>query len=267
MRVLLVANPQKEQALTLARQAHERLAQHGVEIIEDSTIDAPLHPHAADFAIVFGGDGTVLNAVRRLGAWQIPLITVNLGKLGFLAEINPAELDAAIENFLTHKIRLSPRMLIETRVSLGGVLRWSGYCLNEFAFLAAEHGRMCHLQLAVDGAKLTEVSGDGLIVATPTGSTGYALSAGGPILNPELRAMLLAPICPHRLSNRPLVLGENETLMVRGRCQLNADGRPAFDMVEEETAQIACSTVEAQFVLGTCCGRYDILRRKLGWGE
>ena len=266
MKALLVTNPQKEQARGLCRRARNHLA--GCCEIEEAeeSFASPLEKHNADFAIVFGGDGTVLNTVTRLGARQIPLITVNLGRLGFLAEVVPSELEHAIDNFLAGRTRVSRRMLLRARIKRGAETVWEGDALNEFAFVSAEHGRMCRLDLDIDGCGLTQSSGDGVIAATPTGSTGYALSAGGPILNPEIEAMLLVPICPHRLSNRPLVFAQNEVLGVRGRCLLSRDGRKECQIEEGDVAEVFCSDNYAQIVLGKSCGQYDILRHKLGWG-
>lgn len=266
-KALIIANPEKERATELAAKSCEILSSCCEIVAEISSFDQDLSGYNADFAVVLGGDGTVLNAVNRLGQLQIPLITVNLGRLGFLAEIAPENLRITLEKFCQGELNISKRMLLECKISRDDKIIWSGLALNEFAFISPIHGRMCHLQLSVDCEGLTEIAGDGAVVSTPTGSTAYALSAGGPILNPELRGILLVPVCPHRLSNRPLVLGENEVLSVTGESILNCDGHEKMTLQNGDTAIISCSEISAKIVLAEKCGRYDVLRRKLGWGE
>lgn len=267
MKALLIANPLKERALELAETTRHFLQERCDLIPESPDSCSSLAESDADFAVVFGGDGTVLHTVNRLGARQIPLVTVNLGRLGFLAEITPEELEPALLRVLTAEATISRRMMLEARVLHEDSILWHGFCLNEFAFLPTGQGRMARLKLSVDEHSLAQISGDGLLLSTPTGSTGYALSAGGPILNPELLAMLLVPICPHRLSHRPLVFAQNELLCVQGNGILTCDGSKICNLAEDARTEVTCSGRCAQLVLGSCCGRYDILRRKLGWGE
>lgn len=267
MKALLVANPFKERALALAESTRAFLGGRCDLVPQEESEGESLEGCGADFAVVFGGDGTVLHTVARLGLRQIPLVTVNLGRLGFLAEITPEEVESTLVRVLAGQARVSRRMMLQGRVLNEDEVRWSGHCLNEFAFLPSGQGRMSRLRLAVDASGLTEIAGDGLLLSTPTGSTGYALSAGGPILSPELEAMLLVPICPHRLSHRPLVFAQKECVCVQGRGNLTCDGRKVVELTEEDRTEISCSGLYAQLVVGNCCGRYDILRRKLGWGE
>ncbi len=267
MKALLVANPFKERAGALAAQMRTFLSGRCELVPEEESVGESLEECGADFAVVFGGDGTVLHTVARLGARQIPLVTVNLGRLGFLAEITPDEVESALLRVLAGQAVVSHRMMLQGRVLREDEVRWCGHCLNEFAFLPSGQGRMSRLRLTVDASGLTEIAGDGLLLSTPTGSTGYAMSAGGPILSPELEAMLLVPVCPHRLSHRPLVFSRNESVCVRGRGNLTCDGRKVVELTEEDRTEVACSQLYAQLVVGDCCGRYDILRRKLGWGE
>ncbi len=266
-KIILVANPEKEMARELSLQAAEFLNGKAEVVCRDYSFDEPLEDIEADVAVVFGGDGTVLNTVMRLGRKQIPLLTVNLGRLGFLAEIGPEELLPDLERVLAADFSVSERMLLEATVVRSGEIIWQGRCLNEFAFVTAEHGRMCHLSLEVDCGHLINTAGDGVLVATATGSTGYSLSAGGPILNPELRAALLVPLCPHLLSNRPLVLGEYETLVVSGESIISCDGQKVCVLDGSERVSITCSEISAKIILRSDCGRYDILKQKLGWGE
>lgn len=266
-RVLLVANQEKDRAIELAAQTREFLRGRAEIVEADEVVGGCLGQAGADLAVVFGGDGTVLDTVKRLGERQIPLLTINLGRLGFLAEVSPERINADLERVLAGDYKISRRMMLEAEVLRGGEVEWQGRSLNEFAFITPEHGRMCHLNLGVDCGHLITTAGDGVLVATATGSTGYALSAGGPILNPELRAALLVPLCPHLLSNRPLVLGEHETLTVSGNSIISCDGRKVHRLDEQSQANVRCSEISAQIILGSDCGRYDVLRKKLGWGN
>ncbi len=270
-RVLLVANVEKPNARELAEQAAEWLGSRVEVLGPDTSIDGDLSGHEADLVVVFGGDGTVLNAIRRLGRQQPPLLTVNLGRLGYLAEVSPDELRPTLARVLDGRFRISERMLLHGHVEKDGESLWHGHAVNEFVFSPSQRGRLSELELEVDGRPLTRLIGDGLIAATPTGSTAYAMSAGGPILSPELQAMVLVPICPHHLGNRPLVLDREETLSVRhvgrGDLHLIADGAGCTCADAEDVIKVRCSDLTFRLILGEALGRYDVLRAKLGWGS
>lgn len=269
--VLLIANNEKPTAVRLAGQAADWLRGQGKEAVLDCEPESDLSRHGAELAVIFGGDGTVLRAVGRLGADAPPLLTVNLGRLGFLAEISPEDLCPTLERVLAGEYRLSTRMLLHAEVfNAEGDVIWHGHAVNEFVVAPAQPGRIIGIEIQADGRPLTTFSGDGLIVASPTGSTAYSLSAGGPIVSPELRAMLLVPICAHHLSNRPLVMDEHEVLRVRhlgdGCARFASDGREPICLDPDSHAEIKASKRAMRLVLGEKTGRYDILRDKLGWG-
>ncbi|GHV19164.1 NAD kinase [Planctomycetales bacterium] len=264
-RILLLPNPYKPAAAALARTVAAQLSPaHHVALAEEKNRG---NDDDYDFGVVFGGDGTVLHAVNYLGNRQIPLLTVNLGRLGFLAEVAPTAVDAALAKVLAGDYQVGERMLLTVEFARRGQDVFKRRVLNEVAFMPRAHGRMCRLQLAVGGAYLNEIYGDGLIVATPTGSTAYALSAGGPLLSPRLAAMLLAPICPHNLSHRPLVLSPDEELAVTGAALITCDGVMEMAIAADETAKIRRSRQTAKIILANSeAGHYDVLRQKLGWG-
>ncbi len=269
--VLLIANPDKPQAARLAEAAAAWLAGRAEVLGVETSADGDLSRHAADIAVVFGGDGTVLSAVRRLAPRRPRLLAVNLGRLAYLAEAGPDELNQTLERALAGSCRLSLRMLLAARLLAGGRELWRGEALNEFVIAPALAGRMIRLEVKVDGRLLTTVAGDGLIVATPTGSTAYSLSAGGPIVNPELRATLLVPISPHQLANRPLVLGEDEVLTISHaesrEVRLMADGDGGRVLPPGGEVEIRPAGEPVKFVVDCFRGRYDVLREKLGWGR
>ncbi len=268
--VLLVANLQKdgaEEEIRIARRVLEGRAEI-LDTVTDPQVD--LSDCDAEMVVVFGGDGTVLNVVQRLGENEPLMLTVNFGRLGFLAEVLPEELETMLERVLNGHYRVSERMLLHGRLMENGEERWHGHALNEITVAASCPVRMVQMVARVDGKLLTRLASDGLIVSTPTGSTAYALSAGGPVLNPELHAMLLVPICPHFLANRPLVLSENEVLTVslldNGPLQIVCDGQVVGQLGPEAWMEMKCSRRVVRMICGESLGRYDILRAKLGWG-
>ncbi len=266
-RVLLISNPEKYGTSELVNRAEKFLNGKCDIIAEVSSFDEDLTRFNADFAIIFGGDGTVLNAIRRFGTEQIPVITVNLGKLGFLAEINPEELEKMLEKYLAGSVNISERMRLQIKVLRNQKTIFTQLALNEISFFSLNCGRICTLNIAVDQQHLTSISGDGLVVATATGSTAYALSAGGPIMNPTLKSMLLVPVCAHRLTNRPLVLSRHEELSISGPASISCDGINSMRLTEADIVQVRCSDSPALIVTYSQESRYDTLRRKLNWGE
>ncbi len=269
-RVLLVANSRKPEAIRLAEAAREWLASRVDVLALETSVGTDLEPYHPDLAVVFGGDGTVLNAVRRLGSACPPFLTVNLGRLGYLAEVSPEEVRATLERVLAGHYRISERMMLRATIREGESALWTGHALNEFVLAPLRRGRLVGFAIALDGRMLTRYAGDGLILASPTGSTAYALSAGGPIVSPELRAMVLVPVCPHQVSNRPLVLGEHETLDARHDARedlrLAADGVDRHAVPPGARVRIEPSDRVFRLILSEEVGRYDILRAKLGWG-
>ncbi|MBP5231914.1 MAG: NAD(+)/NADH kinase, partial [Planctomycetes bacterium] len=244
-RILIIANSRKETAIRLADEvARELSAAHAVVRGGQEPYAGP----APDFAVVFGGDGTVLAAVKSLGGAPTPILTVNLGRLGFLAAVSPDELRPVLAAVCAGDFQVSERMMLEVAVERSGGELFRAHVLNEVAFLPTERGRVCRLLSAVDGKYLNKIIGDGLVVATPTGSTAYALSAGGPILSPELKAVLMVPICPHRLSQRPLVLGAGEVIEVRDASILACDGEMAREIADGDRVRVRASSRVARLV-------------------
>ena len=255
-KVLLITNPDKEGSCKLAARSKEYLNGKCEIVAEISSFDEDLSPFNADFAIIFGGDGTVLNAVRRFGTAQIPLITVNLGHIGFLAEVNPNDLELMLEKYLTGSTTLSERMRLKIEVHRDDKVIFSQMALNEVSFFSSRCGRVCTLNVSIDNMHLTSISGDGLIVATATGSTAYALSAGGPVLNPSMKSMLLVPVCPHRLSNRPLVLSHHEKLSIKGTSAISCDGIRSLQLTQQDRVIVSGTDSPAKIVTCNRANRY-----------
>lgn len=269
IRTLIYANAHKPRALELAETVRAFLEPRTRLLGTETITEGDLGGYGAELVVVLGGDGTVLRAVELLGSATPLLLTVNLGRLGFLAEVLPDHVEEMLTHVLDGAYRVSPRMLLHVQLLAGESVRWEGHALNEAVIGPDCLAQMINLTLKVDGRTLTDLRGDGLIVSTPTGSTAYALSAGGPIMNPEMHGMLLVPICPHHLAHRPLLLAGHEVLSIQHEglaVSLHCDGRRVGALEEGMRVEITPSSREVRMILGERLGRYDILRAKLGWG-
>jgi NAD+ kinase len=267
-RIVIVANPDKPDALSLAGEAEREAARLGLDVRLSTRIGEDLAGLAPDFAAIFGGDGTVLGAVAALGENPPPILAFNLGRLGYLAENPPDGFPELIRRALAGELRESVRMRLEANLK-SARRQWRRAALNEFVLASRLNRRLLPLSAWVDGEELMNIRGDGIVVATPTGSTAYALAAGGPVASPELSAIILAPICPHQLANRSLVLDPAEMVSLRHFSDrpvgLLADGLPCLEMEGEETLEVRTSASRIRF-LSAAAGRYKLLREKLGWG-
>jgi NAD+ kinase len=224
-----------------------------------------------DLLVVLGGDGTLLAAAREIGTRRIPILGVNLGTVGFLAEVNPEEQYDVLARVLGGEMRTVERMRLEVRVERAGEERGRFLALNDAVITRGHLSRMIDLETLADGDPVATYRGDGLIVATPTGSTAYSLSAGGPILLPGLEAFVLTPISPHTLSQRPLVLPETSCIEIRafpreGLGQLSVDGQVGLALDAGDRVLVRRADEPAVFVASPYRSRFDILRTKLGWG-
>ena len=225
----------------------------------------------ADLIVVFGGDGTILSVARRLGRSEIPVIGVNFGKLGFIAEIRQDEFKDVLQDFLAGRCAQRRRLMLDGRLLAEGAETDRSLALNDFVVLSAERGRMMSLDLRINGHAATTYEGDGLIISTPVGSTAHSLSAGGPVVHPDVDGLVITPICPHALTNRPLVVPAQAVIEVRV-CPESSNGAVAVD--GNETWELSCADVlEVQsagriFALVDPGKRtyYDTLRSKLNWG-
>jgi NAD+ kinase len=227
---------------------------------------------AADALVVLGGDGTLLAASRLLDR-SVPVLGVNFGSLGFLTEITPPELLPTLEGVVAGRYAREERRLLHAVARRRGHPDATGEVLNDVVITKAGPSRIIELEVSVDGIFVSEFRADGLIVSSPTGSTAYNLAAGGPILHPTLPAIVLTPICPHMLSNRPIVLGDGSAIEVRLKAARDVDVYAAFDGQQSYAlADRDCVTVTAsarRLHLVKAAGRdyYEVLRTKLKWGE
>lgn len=224
----------------------------------------------ADFAVVFGGDGTIISAARQLSECHIPVIGVNLGKLGYLAEFNIEELKESFERILGGKTIIEKRMMLTCSISGGDCQEFQSAAINDVFINAGPPFRMIELQIAVDGQALASCVSDGLVVCTPTGSTAYNLSAGGPIIADNMEAMVIAPICPHSLSFRPIVIRADSLVEVCGvhlneGTTVSVDGQISHKLGIGGVVRIRRHKSDFRVVNNPIRTQWDALAAKLDW--
>ncbi len=226
----------------------------------------------ADLVIVLGGDGTVLATARAIGSRDVPVLGINLGSLGFLTELAPDDVDQALGRVLDGDYAIQQRARLEVVTWEGEREVDAGLVLNDAVFSKGpDVARLIELDAEVDERAIGSFRADGLIVSTPTGSTAYNLSAGGPIVDPQVPAMLVTPICPHSLGQRPLVISDQSRVVVRPRdgdeVHLTLDGQVGRALRTGEHVCITRSAYPLRFVGASDRDPFDLLHHKLGWGR
>jgi NAD+ kinase len=229
-------------------------------------------PEGCDVIVVLGGDGTLLSAARAIGRREIPLFPVNLGGLGFLTAITIDALYPELERFFRGEHRIARRKLLTVDVERAGVVVETHDALNDAVITKAAIARMIDLDTHVDGQLVCNYKADGLIVSTPTGSTAYSLSAGGPIIFPSVPAICLTPICPHMLTNRPVIVPETSIIRIvthgdGDSVLLTIDGQVGTPLYEGDTVVCHSSPHSLLLVRPPRMMFFDVLRQKLKWGE
>jgi NAD+ kinase len=276
----LCTKPASTKAGEAARALAERLAERGVVVRADldaaGFLGIPGESRVelaaqVDLIVVLGGDGTLLAVAREIGSSSVPILGVNLGQLGFLAEVAPEEQQGALEHVLAGRFDTVRRMRLDVRAERAGAAIVHTLALNDAVIKGSDLARMIDLEARTDSARVGSYHGDGLIVSTPTGSTAYNLSAGGPILMLGARVFVVTPICPHTLTQRPLVLPDTAQLTIEvrpreGGAQLTVDGQVGARLEGGDLVQVEVSAHPAHFVVSPFRSRFDVLRTKLGWG-
>lgn len=224
----------------------------------------------ADLVIVLGGDGTILRVARELDGGDVPILGINLGTLGFLASVRSEDLPAAVKQILAGELEIGERHAIEASLLRQGKRIESHRALNDAVISRGAFSRIVRLRVSIDDALLTEYVCDGMIFATPTGSTAYSLSAGGPILLPQARACIITPICPHALSNRPVVAGEESVVRCQvasaaGELLLTVDGQVQVRMQVGDEIEVRRSAKRVRLATPTGQTYFEVLRQKLKW--
>lgn len=232
----------------------------------------------ADLLIVLGGDGTILEAARRSAMRQTPILGINLGRVGYMAELEMGELEllshlfdrVTAEGHRPAAYEIEKRSMIHVElVNTQGEVRQQMYGLNDAVITNGSVARIVDIELSADGSPVTTYRADGLIVATPTGSTAYSMSAGGPVADPRVKCFCVTPICPHSLAARPMIFPDESVLEIRNICQrekmlyLTVDGRTNCELFRGETVRITRSPLETNLVRLKSCGFYNRLRLKM----
>lgn len=224
----------------------------------------------ADLAIVVGGDGTLLDAARALVDFQVPIVGVNLGRLGFLTDVSPNEIPAGLDEILQGRFREELRLMLHAQVLRGEQTLSEAMALNDVVVHKRDVARMVELDTFLDGQLLNAYRSDGLIISTPTGSTAYALSCGGPILHPALEALLVAPICPHTLTHRPIVVGADAQIEICVRntthTQITCDGQISLPIEPGDRVVVRQKRRRMRLLHPVGHDYFELLRAKLRWG-
>ncbi len=282
-RVGLVAKPDAPEAQRVVRQLVEWLAARGLTVVLEKET-AALAPSASvtsasksdlpgqvEALIVLGGDGTLLSMARAVGDLGVPILGVNLGVLGFLTATTLEEMLPALEALLAGGMAVEERMMLAARVVRGGQATGDYIALNDVVITKSAMSRIIDLAVSVDGRHATAYRADGLIISTPTGSTAYNLSAGGPILFPTMDAVVLTPIAPHTLSNRPIVLPGAQridvTLRVDQEVMLTMDGQVGVPLRERDVVEVQKARARIRLLRFAQKDFFSVLRTKLKWGE
>jgi NAD+ kinase len=261
------------------------LARRGLKVlIEEATAEFMDQPCAEtcpldrignqiDLAVVVGGDGTMLHVARTLARHGVPLIGINLGRLGFLTDIPTDRMEDELARILDGDFETEDRILLEAEIIRDGHEQHTANALNDVVVNKGALARLIEFETWVDGEFVNSTRADGIILATPTGSTAYALSAGGPILQPTLPALVIVPICPHTLSDRPLAVGSDchiEIVMLSTSQQsahVTFDGQTNFALHDRDRVRVRRAEKPAILIHPTRRNHYEVLRSKLGWGE
>lgn len=285
MKVVLSPNPYRDRGLKAAQAAERILRNVGVETVmclpfqvEGSGLELPKHIRfkstqeelkSADMLICFGGDGTILHAAKDANACHVPVLGVNLGSVGFMAELEQSEL-SMLSRLAAGKYTIEARMMLDVAVCREGKTIYNDLALNDAAVTKGAVARVVDLEVYGDKVLISSFSADGVLISTPTGSTAYSMSAGGPIVEPTAENIIVTPICPHALSARSFVLSRGRTVsvklgrMVRKTTYLSVDGGKAFRLNSGDIVEIRESRSKTQLVRVTNRTFYEILNQKLG---
>jgi len=278
----IISKPHSEKAAAVAPALVKWLAERGVGVRCDAETSAYLTegarpntpreavPEGAQLLIVLGGDGTLLSAARALKGRDIPLFAVNLGNLGFLTAITVEELYPQLERVLAGRYDVSRRRMLHTDVWRAGQCACTYEALNDITLAKADIARIIDLEVQVDGHLMCLYRADGLIVSTPTGSTAYSLSAGGPIMVPVVAAICITPICPHTLTNRPVIVPDEAVIEIamsgNNTTYLTVDGQVGEQLHKGDRVICRRSEQTVQLIRASGVGFFDVLREKLQWG-
>lgn len=281
-RVAIYAKKNHPHASTFAAEVMNWLRLRGLEVLLEEDLARSLGitrdyvdgdiPARAELVIILGGDGTLISVARHLGELEKPILAVNLGSLGFLTEITRDETFPTLERVLAGDYELSRRMKLDCVVLRAGMQVGQYSVLNDVVINKGALARIIDMEATVNGHYLTTFKADGLIVATPTGSTAYNLAAGGPIIDPQVNSLVITPICPHTLTNRPLIVPGDAVIRLHvtfddQMVHLTADGQVGMQLQLGDVVELQQSAVHTLLIKSPSKDYFEVLRAKLRWGE
>lgn len=279
----VVVGPQKPDAIAVVCKLLAWCAERNIELRSTAEVAeqvgcAPLLvteeqlAEQVDLLLVLGGDGTMLGASRLIGTRRIPVMGINFGYLGYLTEFTLEELFGALEDLRTGNFQAEPRMMLDVSVERGGQTIATHRALNDAVINQSTLAKMIELECHINGDFVNRFRADGMIISTPTGSTAYSLSAGGPLVFPSMRAIILTPICPHTLSNRPVIVPDDATVELTFKkasdgAMLTIDGQRGVPLTPEDCVSVRRSETTFDIVRPTKRNYFEVLRTKLKWGS
>jgi NAD+ kinase len=287
-RIGIVLKPHQPKALTTICELVVWLAERGIKLLGGPEVErdriqnqtgcaieeVPLDKLACevDLMLVLGGDGTMIATARMIGDQEVPVLGVNYGGLGYLAEFRIEELYTALESILAENYRLDKRVMLAVRLIRDGVSLTTNRVLNDVVINKSALARIIEIEAFFNGHFVNSFRADGLIVSTPTGSTAYNLSAGGPVIFPSMNAVVITPICPFTLSNRPIVVPDNADIELilktdKEEVALTLDGQVGFPLKVEDRVEIRKSRTTFNLIQPSNRNYFDVLRDKLRWGR
>ena len=280
----IISRPRRADIARVVPPLIEWVRAHGAEVVCDfetgecvGSVTAQTQrredlPWRADLLIVLGGDGTLLSAARLVADRQVPILAVNLGSLGFLTTVPLDDLYPILEEIFLGQHRVSERVLLQAQIVRDGNIVRRQIALNDAVLNKAALARIMDIVLRVNGEYVTTYKGDGLILSTPTGSTAYSLSAGGPFVYPTVEAFVVTPICPHTLTNRPLVIPDTAKIEIDFQAEddaifLTLDGQIGIELMRADHIVVRKASEKLRLVLPSKKNYFQVLRNKLKWGE
>ncbi len=283
--VALMGNPEDARVVESLRTLAAHLSSHGTSVfVADSLRPDALPPavtrvpeanlaQRVQLMVAVGGDGTMLYAARRVAGAGVPLLGINRGRLGFLADVGPTDMLGRLDEVLRGEYDTEKRLMLRAEVIDGRKVVGGGLALNDIVVNRHDPGRMLEIRTFIDGRYVNTHGGDGFIIATATGSTAYALSCGGPILAPALDAIMLVPICPHTLSERPIIVPATAAIEIMlseqhsVRADVSCDGEVTADLVPGRSLRVRAAEEKVELVHPRGYDYFQILRNKLHWGR
>jgi NAD+ kinase len=280
-RIGIIENIQKEKSAEYTRQLRDWAAKLGIEVFleegiakavgDETGLDRKSLASLVDLLVVLGGDGTILRTVRFVSEYDIPIVGINLGEFGYLTVVNLNEMYSALELIFKGEYQTEKRMMLDITIQIGEETVRQRSILNDVVITRGNLSRILDLETTVNDQYLTTFRADGIIISTPTGSTAYSLSAGGPIVFPEQDAFIINPICPFTLTNRPIIIPDNSRIKVilwtkEQGATLTLDGQLSYTMRSGDSLIIKKSQYVTNLVSSPHRDYMEILRTKLGWG-